>query len=519
MMKQYSHTENVDAVVVGTGAGGAPVLARLARAGLKVVALEAGKYWDPPKDFATDEREQHKLYWQDERLSAGDDPLPFGRNNSGIGVGGSTLHYTGFVPRPHPDDFRLFSDFGVADDWPLTYDDLEPYFDEIEQFIGVSGPAVYPWNKSRKIAYPLPPLPLNGTAQLMQRGAKELDILTANAPTAALSHDYFHPDYGQRSACTLRGFCEAGCTTGAKGSTDVTYIPAAIKYGAEIRPECFVEELRINNAGKIESVVYEHSGQKHIQLCKAVFLCAGAVETPRLLLLNGIANSSGTVGKYFMAHVSLQIWGQFHDMVRPYKGFPTPLISEEMHRPKDATFAGGYLLESIGVMPVTYASQLARATGIWGRKLQEKMLYYNHSSGINMHGDCLPYRSNYLTLSNEPDARGLPKPIIYFSNGKNEKEMEDHGRKIMNRLWKAAGGFDLWEYPRNSHTLGTCRMGSNGEDAVVDQYGQSFEIPNLFIADGSVFTTSLSVNPALTIMAIALRSADNFINLIKRNEL
>ncbi len=136
-MRSYSNNEMVDAVVIGTGAGGAPLLARLAKAGLKVVALEAGKFWNPKTDFATDEREQSKLFWNFERLSGGNDPIAFGKNNSGIGVGGSTLHYTAYTPRPQPHSFAIYSEFGVGNDWPLSYYDLEPYFDELEQFLGI----------------------------------------------------------------------------------------------------------------------------------------------------------------------------------------------------------------------------------------------------------------------------------------------------------------------------------------------------------------------------------------------
>jgi choline dehydrogenase-like flavoprotein len=516
-MKTFSNSEEVDVVVIGTGAGGSPVLARLAQAGLKVVALEAGRHWNPDRDFATDEKEQTKLYWQDERLSAGDSPLHFGRNNSGIGVGGTTLHYTAFVPRPHPDDFNLHSEFGVGADWPLTYEDLEPYFDELEEFLGVSGPENYPWGPPRKFKYKLPSLPVNAAGQLMLRGAEKLGIKCSPAPNAALSKKYQRDIIGWRSACTNRGFCESGCTTGAKASMDVTYIRLALHYGAEIRPECFATKLELNTNGKIKQVVYTYKNNEYSQSCKAVFLCAGAVETPRLLLLNELANTSGQVGKYFMAHTSLQVWGRFKEEVRPNKGIPAAIISEDFHRPTDADFAGGYLLQSIGIMPVTYASQYARATSTWGKQLKEHMLNYNFMAGINMHGDCLPYESNCIKLSDELDTRGLPKPVIYFSNGDNERKMEDHSRKIMYDIWEAAGAIDIWEYPRNSHTLGTCRMGKDAATGVVDAYGRSFDIPNLYISDGSVFTTALSVNPALTIMAIALRNADHFLEQLKNN--
>lgn len=510
-MKTYSKTEIVDAIVVGTGAGGAPIISRLAKAGLKVVALEAGQFWKPKEDFATDEIEQQKIIWNHERLSAGEDALPFGRNNSGIGVGGSTLAYTAYTPRPHPDDFTIEKDFGVGKDWPFGYEDLEKYFDELENFLGISGPTPYPWGPQRKSGYPLPPHETNGAAQLMEYGCENLNIKTSPAANAILSKPYFIEEVGHRNACTNRGFCEAGCSTGAKASADVTFIPHAIQYGAEIRTDCFVTKLKTDESGKITSVIYINNGIEEEQVCKNVFLCAGAIETPRLLLMNKLANSSEQVGKNFMANVGLQLWGEFDQVVHPYKGIPASLISEDLRRPKNADFASGYLVQSIGIMPITYASQLTRATGIWGSQLRKKMLAYNHVAGINIHGECLPYEHNYLELSEELDELGLPKPRIYFTNGENEKKMADHGGDLMEKIWKNAGAKNIFKVSRNAHTIGTCRMGNNAKEAVVNAEGKSFDIDNLYISDNSVFPSSLTVNPTLTIMAVALRTADLFL--------
>ena len=518
-MQRYANDDDVDAVVVGTGAGGAPLLARLAAAGLRVVALEAGPHWAPARDFATDELAQNKLYWRDERLSAGADPIQFGRNNSGTGVGGSTLHYTGYVPRPHPDDFRLRTECGVGADWPLKYEDLEPYFDELERFLGVSGPSPYPWGPPRRAPYPLAPLPLNGAAQLMQRGCESLGIRTSPAANAALSGSYYQNGVGWRPACVNRGFCEAGCNTGAKASMDVTYIPLALGAGAEVRPGCFATEVERDAAGRITAVIYVQDGVEARQRCRALFLCAGAVETPRFLLINALANSSGQVGCNFMVHTGMQVWGRFAEDVRPYKGIPGGLISEDTHRPEHADFAGGYLLQSIGVLPVTYASQVARSRRLWGDALVEHMLGYNHTAGINILGECLPYNGNYLELSDERDARGLPKPRIHFTNGENERRLLAHAEALMRGVWAAAGGADLWVTRRSAHTIGTCRMGTNPDTAVVDPDGRAFDVPNLYVSDNSTFPSSLAANPALTIMAIALRTADRFLERAKRQEI
>ena len=517
-MKTYSQTEQVDAVVIGTGAGGSPLMARLAAAGMKVVALEAGNYWNAATDFATDEHEQNKLYWPHERISAGDDPLLFGRNNSGTGVGGSTLHYTAYTPRPHPQDFTLHTETGMGTDWPFGYRELEPYYDELEGFLGISGPSPYPWGPVRKRGYPLQALPLNAPAQLMEKGCEQLGIRTSPAANAALSASYYQEHIGWRHACTNRGFCEAGCNNGAKASMDVTYIPLATHHGAEVRAGCFVTELETNSAGKILAVVYLKNGHLEKQSCRWVFLCAGAIETPRLLLYNGLANSSSQIGKNFMAHTGLQVWGEFEEMIRPNKGIPGGLISEDTFRPAGADFVSGYLVQSIGVMPVTYASTLARSNGVWGKALRERMQQYNHVAGINMHGDCLPSPQNLLELSDEKDAMGLPKPLIHFTNGDNEKKMAKHAKELMIRIWEAAGARHIWWNMRNAHTIGTCRMGADPETAVVNSEGRSHDISNLYICDNSIFPSALSFNPALTIMALSLRTADLFLAHNKRSE-
>ncbi len=508
--RQFPLSETVDAVIIGTGAGGAPILARLASAGLSVVALEAGHFWDPARDFATDERAQDKLFWNDERLSAGRDPVPFGANNSGIGVGGSTLHYTAYTPRAHPDDFTVYSEFGVSRDWPIGYADLEPYYNEVELFLGVSGPTPYPWNPHGQ-GYPLPALPLNGAALLMQGACDRLGIKTSPAPNAALSGPYFQPGVGWRKACTNRGFCQAGCSVGAKASMDVTFIPVALQAGAEVRSECFVTTIERDAQGRVSGVVYNQHGTERRQPCRNVFLCAGAIESPRLLMLNNLGNSSGEVGRNFTTHTGIQVWGQFDADIRPYKGIPGGLISEDTHRPKDADFASGYLLQSIGVMPVTYATQLVRGEHLWGEGLRQHMRGYNHVAGINICGDGLAYEHNFVELSDEKDIRGLPKPRVHYTAGENENRMTVHAETLMRQIWAEAGAKDVWSLNRHPHTLGTCRMGNNPADSVVDSYGRSHDVPGLHIMDNSVFPSALSINPALTQMALSLRAADHFL--------
>ena len=507
-MRRYGAGDEVDVVVVGTGAGGAPLLARLAAAGVRAVALEAGENHDPER-FAADEVAASDIYWMRERLSGGAMPEAFGANNSGTGVGGSMLHWGAFVPRPDPRDLRLRSETGVGEDWPVSHEELLPYLERVEAFIGVSGPQSYPWDASRR--YPLPPAALNAPAQMMQAGCAALGIRTCAAPAAVVSRDWTADGAPARPGCINCGYCHQGCRTGAKTSMDVTYLPLAVASGAEIRAGCFVHGIERDHAGRVTGVVYRKDGLDQRQRCSALFVCAGAVETPRLLLHTGLANSSGQVGRNYMAHVATQVWGTFAQEMRPNKGYPSSLISEDMVRPADVEFAGGYLVQSLGILPVTFATQVARGRGLWGQALMDYLRRYNHVAGIGINGECLPQPGNYLELADEVDDTGVPKPRVHFGYGGNEQAIDRHATRMMVAMWEAAGAEDIWVCPRAAHTVGTCRMGADPARAVVDAVGRCFDVPNMWICDNSVFPSAMPANPALTIMALSLRTAEAFL--------
>ncbi len=507
-MRHHGENDVVDAVVVGTGAGGGPLVARLAAAGLRVVALEAGRD-RVAREFTPDELSSGDLYWLGERLSAGATPEAFGANNSGIGVGGSTLHWGAFTPRPDPREFRLRSERGVGEDWPLSVAELTPYLEEVERIIGVSGPTPYPWDEARR--YLLPPVPRNPSAHAMQRGCDRLGLRTADAPAAVLSRDRLGTDGPPRLACVGCGACHQGCRNEAKATTANSFLRQAELDGAEIRTGCLAVDIERDGRRLVDAVAYLEGGVMRRQRCAALFLCAGAVETPRLLLHTGLANSSGEVGRNYMAHVATQVWGTVGEDTHPNHGYPSSLISEDMLRPRDADFAGGYLIQSLGMMPVTWGNVMARGRGIWGQALVDGLMGYNRSVGLGINGECLPYAHNRLTLSDETDATGMAKPLITFSRGDDEKAMDRHAARLMTAIAGAAGAADIWVAPRSAHTIGTCRMGTNGDRAVVDPVGRSFDVANLWICDNSIFPSSMAANPALTIMALSLRTADAFL--------
>ncbi len=513
-MRHFSETDEVDAVVIGTGAGGAPLLAKLVAAGLHVVALEAGEWFEAPAEqFATDEAAAN-IYWTGENLTTGETAQVLGANTSGMGVGGSMLHWGAFCPRPDPRDLQLFSETGKGIDWPVRYRDLLPYYEEIEAFLGVSGPESYPWDPTRR--YPTGPVPINGPGQLMLRGYERLGMRACAAPIAALSEAYTRPEYGTRHACVNRGFCHQGCRNSAKGSMDVTYLPWGVRSGGEIRPNSMVTGFEQDTKGRLTAVVYRDLSDKgrpvmRKQRTRHVFLCAGGIETPRLLLHTGLANGSGQVGRNYMGHVSPQVWGTFDEPVRMNQGFPATVISEDSVRPRGVSFAGGYLVQSLGVVPVTWAMSVARARGLFGTKLTRYLADYNFVAGLGAHGEALPSEQNFISLSEEKDEHGIPKPIVHLSYQKNERDLETHAIAVMTEAWKAAGARDIWSMPRTAHTVGACRMGTDPDTSVVDASNRSHEIANLWVVDNSVFPSTLSANPAITIMALSLRAADLFL--------
>lgn len=500
----FDNREAVDVVVIGTGAGGAPLIAELAQAGRSVVALEAGPSFEP-KRFTPDEPTASEIYWLHERLSGGETPQAFGGNNSGTGVGGSLLHYGAFMPRMDPRDFTLHSETGKGVDWPFGADELMPWIARVEAEIGVSGPTPYPWGVPRTYAYAPPAR--NAPAQIMARGCETLGITCTDAPAAVITAERDQPEFGVRHACVNCGACHQGCRNDAKSGVHNTYLPVARAHGADIRPGCMATGIVLDGRGRVEAVIYVEGGVEKHQACRALVLAAGAVETARLLLHTGLANSSDQVGRNYMTHVSTQVWGTFDEETRPNHGYPSALITEDMMRPADADFVGGYLMQSLGMMPATWGSLVARARGLWGPGLTRYLRHYNHVAGLGINGECLPRPENRVTLSAERDAMGLPKPRIDHSYGPNEIAMHNHATRVMTRIWEAAGARDIWAADRAAHMIGTCRMGTDASTSVVDPHGRSHDIDNLWICDHSIFPSAAAANPALTIMALSLRTA------------
>lgn len=513
-MRKYPENETVDYCVVGVGSAGGVLLQRLARAGFKVVGIEAGPFWDTERDWVSDESGSHELYWNDLRITGGKNPLALGENNSGKGVGGGSVHWAAFTPRFHPSDFRIYSEDGVGVDWPISYWDLKPYYELLELEMPVAGPAYFPWGDPH--GYPYGPHPLGGVGDILVRGCTKLGIRSvAGGPVAILS-----ASHGDRPHCIYRGFCIQGCKVGAKASTLVTHVPDAIAHGAEIRARSMAARIALCSDGRAEGVVYfDREGKEYFQRAGAVIVAGYAIETPRLLFNSacpgheqGLANSSGTLGRYLMAQAGNVVAGRFSDLVRLYKAPPAHALSEEFYEtdPKRG-FARGFAIQTVAPLPVAFAKHMHAAVGAWGWGLRRIMMDYNHWATLGVLGEILPWEDNCVTLDNEKDQFGLRVANVAFNLHENDHKLIEFGKqKVMDVLW-AAGAETVVQESRYAHLVGGARMGSSPLSSVVDKFGRTHEIANLFICDGSILPTQGSANPGLTIQALAARTADYLI--------
>ncbi len=519
-MREYRDQDEVDFAIVGTGAGGGTLSAKLAEAGFSVVAFDAGPFWRPLEDFASDESEQTKLYWTDERIVDGENPLHLGSNNSGKSVGGSTVHFAMVSLRFRPEWFKARTLLGYGADWPLDWREMWDYYREVEQALHISGPVTYPWGPKRP-SYPLRAHELNAPALLLARGAEALGIPWTETPIATLS-----APWGNSPPCVYRGFCVTGCSTNAKQSALIVWIPRAIRAGAEIRDLAMVGRIE-TKGDRASGVHYLREGEWRFQKAKNIVVAGYAIETPRLLLMSanaqfpdGLANSSGLVGKNLTVQGNAAVWGIVDEEVRGYKAPPSLAITEHWNyedRGKD--FFGGYAYMSQGPLPQLWSDTLAGARGLWGESLIDEMTRYNHTVGLKIVGEYMPQERNQVTLTGEKDQYGLPIPRVTYSWCDNDKRLNRHALTFMRTALEAVGAREIWEQQDDTcHLNGTARMGADPASSVVNADCRSWDIPNLWICDGSVFPTVGGVNPSLTIQAIACRTADRIKALVSKGE-
>jgi choline dehydrogenase-like flavoprotein len=511
-MRRFRDDDELDLVIVGCGAGGSVLLQRLARAGWRVAALDAGPFWDPDTDWVSDELGSHHLYWTEPRVISGTDPVPLGSNNSGRGVGGSMVHYAGYTPRFHPSDFRTRSQDGVGQDWPIDYEDLRPYYQAIEEELPVAG-EFWPWGDPH--GYPQSPHPIGGNGLMFQLGCLRLGIEVKVGPVA-ISNGRF----GLRPHCIYRGFCLQGCKVNAKASPLITHVPDALAHGAEVRANCMVTAVVVDDdTGLATGVRYVQNGVEHVQRARMVAVAGYSIETPRLLLNSatrrwpeGLANEHDLVGRYLMVQGAPQTAGRFEEEVRAYKA-PPPEVSTEAFYETDPTkpYKRGFSVQSVSPLPITYAEHVT-AQGHWGASLREYMRDYVHWATLGALCEFLPHPDNRVTLDpDEKDRYGLPVAHFAYSQSENDRQLMAAAQGVMERILTAAGASETITINRYAHLVGGCRMGPDPREGVVDRDLRSFAIPNLLVTDGSVLPTQGSANPALTIMSVAARCAERLV--------
>jgi choline dehydrogenase-like flavoprotein len=510
-MRRFADTDEVDAVIVGCGAGGSTMLQRLSHAGWSCVAIEAGPFWDPEADWVSDEAGSHKLYWTEPRVIGGKDPVPLGSNNSGRGVGGSMVHYAGYVPRFHPSDFRTFTQDGVGADWPIDYADLAPYYDDIENELPVAGED-WPWGQPH--GYPHRPHPVSGNGEIFQRGALAAGIEARVGPVAIANGRF-----GHRPHCIYRGFCLQGCKVNAKASPLITHLPDALEHGAEVRADTMVTSVELDQrTGRAIGVHYLRDGVEHLQRARLVIVAGYSIETPRLLLNStstrfpeGLGNDFDQVGRYLMVQGAPQTAGRFESEVRMFKGPPPEVSSEEFYETdRSKPYKRGFSIQNVSPLPITWAEHVA-AQGHWGAALRERMTDYVHWATLGGLCEFLPQADNRVTLATETDSMGIPVARLDYTQCDNDRELMTAAQSVMERILCAAGASEVMTIQRYAHLVGGARMATEERSGVVDSNCRMFAVPNVYITDGSVLPTQGSANPALTIMAIAARVADGLV--------
>jgi choline dehydrogenase-like flavoprotein len=548
-----SHTfkpgETVDFAIVGSGAAGGIIARELSQAGHTVVVFEQGprveagqfehdelKYFllngitnDPvrsPQTFRTNPKDKA------ERLPRGNS-LTYARI-----VGGSSNHFTANFWRFHEVDFQERSLLGAISgtgfaDWPITYAELEPYYTKVEWEVGVSGLAgATPDDPWRSKPYPMPPLPVKSSGVLLERGARKLGLHPYPAPMAINSQPYRN-----RPGCVHCGFCMGfGCEVRAKSSSLNTMIPEAEETGrCEVRSLSYVFRVETDARGRATGVTYYDTNKReHFQKARAVVVSANGAETPRLLLNststrfpNGLANSSGMVGKYLMFNQGGGIHATFEHELNEYKSVQVTRVVHDFYNsdPKRGFYGGGGITARMGPQPALWALADCEGMPLWGKDFKERLASFPRSMLAEGHTTSLPMESNSVSLDPElKDAWGVPAMRTTYNDHPDDLKfarfLQDRAYEIMD----AAGAKKMYREridPQMGgvHLLGTCRMGNDPKTSVIDKYHRTHDVPNLFLCDGSSFVTSGRGQPTMTIEALAFRAGHFIHQLASRNEI
>ncbi|QZT64249.1 GMC family oxidoreductase [Mycolicibacterium austroafricanum] len=518
---------DADVLIVGAGASGSVAALELVSRGFRVVCLEQGE-WALPDDFPAGRPEWElarlKQWNSSPNVRAAASDYPVDSSESPIeplmfnGVGGSTILYAGHWVRALPSDFRVKTLDGVADDWPLTYEDLRPFYNELTHFMGVSGLAGDP-SYPDEHTFPLPPLPIGKYGLVAAHGMEKLGWHWWPGPNAIASRTFKN-----RPACMRYGACESGCPTGAKASTDFTHWRDAIAAGAVLVTGARVSRLTMDANGLVTGAEYlDRDGNLCHQAAGVTVLAANGIGTPRLLLNSatlqhpdGVANSSGLVGKRLMCHPLASVYGVYDEDLGSHLG-PTGQSLQSMQfyeTDTDRGFVRGgkwNLMSAPGLLRHNQWEPGQDWRDTMGPAFHDRLRRIGRYTEWGVTIEDLPEEHNEVVIDPDvTDSDGIPAPKMRYVIGENSRRMIDYHLERMSEAHLAAGAvsLDLIPVVRESgwHLLGTARMGTDPATSVVDQFCRSHDVPNLFVIDGSVFVTSSGVNPTATIMAIALRA-------------
>jgi len=522
-MARFELSDASVVVIVGSGAGGGTLANELCRKGIDVVLLEAGKRYGID-DFINDEWAAFfQLSWLDKRTTSGswrvakDFPnLPAWICKT---VGGTSVHWAGAGLRLQPHEIKAHSVYGDISgatllDWPLAHAELEPYYAKAEDKMGVTR------------THDIPGLPGNNNFKVLWNGARRLGYQMVHTGRMAINS---RPRDG-RHACQQIGFCFQGCKVGAKWSTLYAEIPEAVATGhLDLRPQSQVLRIEHGADGKVSGVIYvDADGNQQRQKARLVCVACNSIESPRLLLNSasntfpdGLANGSGQVGRNYMRHTTGSVYAVYPEPVHMYRGTTMAgIITDESRNDPARGFVGGYELETISLGMPFMAAFLD--PGAWGRAFTRKLDRYAHMAGLWIVGEDMPQAGNAITLhESEKDAYGMPIPNVHFDDHANDIAMREHAFKAARAVYEAAGAVEVYEVPPypSTHNLGTNRMSAKARDGVVNKWGQAHEIANLFVSDGSQFTTGGGENPTLTIVTLAIRQADYIAERMGKGEL
>ena len=533
-----SKPDHADVLVIGAGASGAVHSLVLAQAGLRVVCLDQGGWTEPAQHphYEADFQYQRQNRWNPEpgvRRSPDDYPIQGGQSHALMwnGVGGSTNVYAALWPRFRPSDFRKGVEHGLAPDWPISYEELAPFYDDADRLIGVSGLTGDAGMPPRD-PYPLGPLPMRASGRVIGQGFDRLGWHWWPMPAGIISENY-----KGRSACNGCGNCGSGCPRGSMAKMSITLWPDALAAGAELRPGARVERIETGADGRATGAVYidRASGQRVQQTADVVILAANGIGSPRMLLMSesarhpkGLANANDVVGRYLLHHtlVAAEIW--VDEPIDSHMGNSGAVISSEFAETDTSRgFVNGFNFNVARSGPAGSAAigAFGHRPAPWGDAHHAWFArHFGHSFGAYAIGDDMPQASNRITLSDaETDSDGLPAAKLHYMPHENDLRMMHYGIERLRDLARGVNAFDVavTDYYENGvyrtpawHMLGTCRMGATPEGSVVNKWHQTWEVPNLYVCDGSSFATGGVVNPTNTVTALALRSArhlaDNF---------